>query len=196
MPVDGIWTVWMMHGAIRAADNGSRQLSHVQQEKLFREYKANGDKATWTQTVGEKSYTVVVRTDGKCPFPAPGSEGAAPKRSSIAEQQGKSGDAGVATGAAPKSPPPQERKPSAAEAPAAERRASTGAARPWNMYLMHGAIRGADNGQKHCSHVTCEKLYRKYKDSHDPKTFAFPQPSGDVTVIVHTDGRCPFPPPS
>ena len=66
----------------------------------------------------------------------------------------------------------------------------------WNIYLMHGAIRAADNGSKQLSLVSAEKLYREYCQKNKPQLFEHTKSDGSVcTVHVHEGKKCPFPPP-
>lgn len=65
----------------------------------------------------------------------------------------------------------------------------------WNLYLMHGAVRAADNGQKQLTLVMQEKLYREYAQKNKPALFEHVTSSGTtVTVHVHEGQKCPFPP--
>ena len=67
----------------------------------------------------------------------------------------------------------------------------------WNLYLMHGAVRAADNGSKQLSLTMQEKLYREYAQKNSPNLFEHTTSTGAVvTVHVHEGKKCPFPAPA
>ena len=73
-PAPTPWNLYLFHGAVRAADHGSKQLSLVSAESLYREYKARsgGDPNQFVhKTSSGKTVTVVVHEGVKCPFPPP-----------------------------------------------------------------------------------------------------------------------------